>query len=224
MKLRDVLVSLDPEVLSQSETGLETEVTDIVYDSRKALPGTLFVCMVGAETDGHRYAAKAYEQGCRAFVIQSGHEETAALPLDGTADVLALPDTRAGLAVLSDNFFRHPSGEVKVIGITGTKGKTSITYMVQSLLQSAGLTTGLIGTAGADWCGKHVATVNTTPESYELQKLLRAMADDGVDAVAIEVSSLGVMWHRVDATDFFCGVFTNISPDHIGGHEHKTYE
>lgn len=224
MKLRDVLVSLDPEVLSQSETGLETEVTDIVYDSRKALPGTLFVCMVGAETDGHRYAAKAYEQGCRAFVIQSGHEETAALPLDGTADVLALPDTRAGLAVLSDNFYRHPSGEVKVIGITGTKGKTSITYMVQSLLQSAGLTTGLIGTAGADWCGKHVATVNTTPESYELQKLLRAMADDGVDAVAIEVSSLGVMWHRVDATDFFCGVFTNISPDHIGGHEHKTYE
>ncbi len=224
MDLQSIRSGLDCRVLSASGTAGSTEITDIVYDSRKAVPGTLFVCMVGAEADGHKYAKKAYEQGCRAFVIQEGSEETADLPEDGSADILVCENTRAALAVLSDNFFRHPSADIKVVGITGTKGKTSTTYIIKQVLENAGVSVGLIGTAGAEWCGKHVPTVNTTPESYELQKLLRAMADDGVEVCAIEVSSLGVMWHRTDCTEFFCGVFTNISPDHIGGHEHKTFE
>lgn len=224
MKLREVTDGLKYTVLSESETGLETEISDIVYDSRKAVAGTLFVAMVGAETDGHKYAQKAYEQGCRDFVIQAGRESAADLPTDGSANIYAAENTRAALAVLSDNFFHHPSQDLKVVGITGTKGKTSTTYIIKSVLESAGVKTGLIGTAGAEWNGKKVATVNTTPESYELQKLFRNMADDGVEVCAVEVSSLGVKWHRVDRTRFFCGVFTNISPDHIGGHEHKTFE
>lgn len=224
MKLSDILKGLAVRTVALSADGAESEISDIVYDSRKAKAGTLFVCMVGAETDGHRYAKSAYDQGCRAFLIQEGCEETAGLPADGSADIFAAENTRAALALASDNFFRHPSGEVKVVGITGTKGKTSTTYIVKSVLESLGCKVGLIGTAGAEWCGRHVATVNTTPESYEMQKLLRQMADDGVEACAIEVSSLGVKWHRVDGMEFFCGVFTNISPDHIGGHEHKTFE
>ncbi len=224
MKLRDVLQGLTCTALAESAAGQDAEIADIVYDSRKAGPDNLFVCMVGAETDGHKYAGKAYEQGCRNFVIQADRREAAGLPEDGSANIIAAEDTRAALAVLSDNYFGHPSGDVKVVGITGTKGKTSTTYIIKSVLESAGIKVGLIGTAGAEWCGKKAATVNTTPESYELQKLLRQMADDGVEVCAMEVSSLGVKWHRTDCTDFFCGVFTNISPDHIGGHEHKTFE
>lgn len=224
MKLGEVTDGLNFSVLSESPDGADAEITDIVYDSRKAVAGTLFVAMVGAENDAHKYARKAYEQGCRDFVIQNDRQNVADLPLDGTANIYTAENTRAALAVLSDNFFRHPSGDLKVVGITGTKGKTSTTYIIESVLESAGVKTGLIGTAGAEWGGKKVATVNTTPESYELQKLFRQMADDGVEVCAVEVSSLGVKWHRVDCTEFFCGVFTNISPDHIGGHEHKTFE
>lgn len=224
MKLQTLLEGLD--TVSAVGALPEISIKDVVYDSRKAEADTLFVCMVGAETDGHKYAKNAYEQGCRAFVLQEGYEDIASLgdlPQEDLT-ILTVKDTRVALAKLSDNFFEHPSRDVKVIGITGTKGKTSITYIVQSVLNAAGVSTGLIGTAGASWNGKQVPTVNTTPESYELQKLLRQMADDGVEAAAIEVSSLGVKWHRTDYTEFFCGVFTNISPDHIGGHEHKTYE
>lgn len=224
MKLSEVRNGLSYTVLSESPAGAETEISDIVYDSRKAKSGTLFVAMVGAENDAHKYCRNAYEQGCRDFLIQKGSEKVADLPLDGTANVYSAENTRAALALLSDNFFRHPSGDIKVVGITGTKGKTSTTYIIKSVLESAGVKVGLIGTAGAEWNGKHVATANTTPESYELQKLFRAMADDGVKVCAVEVSSLGIKWHRVDGTRFFCGVFTNISPDHIGGHEHKTFE
>lgn len=226
MVLKEMLEGLSVLSVTGPETVLEQDIEDIVYDSRKATAATLFVCMAGAETDGHKYAKAAYENGCRAFVIETGYEDVAGLytvPGDSPV-VITVENSRVALAYLSDVFFGHPSGDVKVVGITGTKGKTSITYILQSVLNKAGVNTGLIGTAGATWNGKTVPTLNTTPESYELSKLLRQMADDGVEAVAIEVSSLGVKWHRTDFTEFFCGVFTNISPDHIGGHEHKTYE
>ena len=225
MKLEQLLEGLPTLSVTGPDERLQSYCSDVVYDSRKAAADTLFVCMAGAETDGHKYARGAYENGCRAFVIETGHEAVADLgDVPEAPVIITVENSRAALAKLSDTFFGHPSGDLKVIGITGTKGKTSITYILQSVLNAAGVPTGLIGTAGAVWNGKQVPTVNTTPESYELQKLLRQMADDGVEAVAIEVSSLGVKWHRTDFTEFFCGVFTNISPDHIGGHEHKTYE
>ena len=216
MKLLEVLAKIEYEVLS-GEIG-DTDVADIVYDSRRANETNMFVCLVGAAADGHAFVDKAYEQGCRVFVIQNDVD----LPADAT--VIKVADSRATLAVLSDNFFGHPSGELKLVGITGTKGKTTTTHIIKSVLDSCGVKAGLIGTVGATWGDKTVPTVNTTPESYETQKILRQMVDDGVEVCAMEVSSLGVKHHRVDCLSFFCGVFTNISPDHIGGAEHADFE
>lgn len=225
MKLSSLLKNLSYDVYGAAP---EAEVKDIVYDSRKAKKGTVFVCLIGAETDGHRYARAALEQGCRMFVVQKGSEETADLPIGqkGYKDLtmITVEKSRHALALMSDIFFSHPSGDVKVIGITGTKGKTTTTYILQTMLNGIGVKTGIIGTNGASYGTTHLQTVNTTPESYEIQKILREMADNGVEAVAMEVSSIGVQWHRVDGVEFFCGMFTNISPDHIGGNEHKTFE
>ena len=143
------------------------DICDIVYDSRKARPGTAFVCMKGETTDGHKYAKSAYDLGCRVFVAEE------ALSLPGDAIVLMSENTRRDLAQMSINFFGHPADELKMIGITGTKGKTSITYILRSALENCGIKTGVIGTIGAFYGDKKIPTVNTTPESYELQKILR---------------------------------------------------
>ena len=216
MKLIEVLAKTEYEVVNGEVA--DKDVSDIVYDSRRANEGNIFVCLVGAAADGHAFVDKAYEQGCRIFLVQKDVE----LPEDAT--VVKVADTRATLAVISDNFFGHPSGELKLVGITGTKGKTTTTYIIKSVLDSCGVKAGLIGTVGATWGDETVPTVNTTPESYETQKILRQMVDDGVEVCAMEVSSLGVKHHRVDCLSFFCGVFTNISPDHIGGAEHADFE
>ncbi|MBO4445869.1 MAG: UDP-N-acetylmuramoyl-L-alanyl-D-glutamate--2,6-diaminopimelate ligase [Clostridia bacterium] len=216
MELLKVLENIEYSVVN-GEIG-NTEISDLVYDSRDANDAVAFVCLCGAAADGHDYAGKAYDLGCRVFVVQKPVD----LPDD--ALVVSVADTRAALAHMSANFFEHPSKEVKVVGITGTKGKTTTTYIIKTLLDSCGVKAGLIGTTGASWSDKKVATVNTTPESYETQKILRMMADDGVEVCAMEVSSLGVKQHRVDGINFFCGVFTNITPDHIGGAEHESYE
>lgn len=196
----------------------QADICDIVYDSRKARPGTAFVCMKGETTDGHKYAKSAYDLGCRVFVA----EEALSLPDD--AIVLMSENTRRDLAQMSINFFGHPADELKMIGITGTKGKTSITYILRSALENCGIKTGVIGTIGAFYGDKKIPTVNTTPESYELQKILREMADGGCEAVCMEVSSIGLKMSRVYGVEFYAGIFTNLSPDHIGGNEHKTFE
>ena len=196
----------------------DCEINDIVYDSRKAARGTLFVCLSGARFDGHDFAKGAYEKGCRVFLC----EKDISLPKD--ADVMICENTRAALAVCSKNFFRDPSSEIAVIGITGTKGKTTVAHIIRAVLEGAGIKCGIIGTVGARSGERVLPTVNTTPESYELQKLLRIMVDDGCKAAAIEVSSLGLKHHRVDGIQFDTGVFTNLSPDHIGTNEHANFE
>lgn len=216
MELKKILETVEYEVINGGIS--DVNISDIAYDSRKATDGTVFVCLVGATADGHDFAGKAYELGCRVFVVEKQ------LELNDDATQIKVPDTRAALALMSANFFEHPSKTVKVVGITGTKGKTTTTFIVKCLLDNCRIKAGLIGTTGATWGDKNVPTVNTTPESYETQKILRQMADDGVEVCAIEVSSLGVKQHRVDGLDFFCGVFTNISPDYIGGAEHESYE
>lgn len=196
----------------------DTEISDIVYDSRKAQQGVIFVCLVGAMSDGHRFAESAYEKGCRVFLCQN----EIALPEDAT--VIYNENTRACLAKISCNFFRNPSKEISVIGITGTKGKTTVAHIIKSVLEQGGIKTGIIGTVGAFYGDTVIPTVNTTPESYELQKILRQMADGGCKAVAMEVSSLGIKHHRTDGICFKWGVFTNLYPDHIGTNEHESFE
>lgn len=196
----------------------DCEIADLVYDSRKAAANTLFCALCGAYADGHDYAQKAYDSGCRVFALE--HE--VALPDD--AQQLIFEDTRAALALLSCNFFNHPANDLAVVGITGTKGKTTVTNMLRSVFDGCGILSGVIGTIGAFWGANQEKTVNTTPESYEIQRLLRKMADDGCKAVFIEISSLGLKQHRSDGILFDTAVFTNLSPDHIGGTEHESFE
>lgn len=196
----------------------DVEIKDIVYDSRKAGDGCLFVCLSGLKLDGHKFAKSAYENGARVFLSEK------ALDLPEDAQIFTVDNTRKALAAVSEKFFDYPTKQLKIIGITGTKGKTTIAHLVQKLLCASGVPTGIIGTVGAEFNGIKIPTVNTTPESCELQRITRTMLDNGCQAVAIEVSSLGLKHGRVDGIDFECAVFSNLSPDHIGEFEHDSFE
>ncbi len=202
----------------------DVEVSDVVYDSRKAEPGAVFVCMAGANVDSHRFIPQVLEKGIRALVVEKAlaGEELAAMP-EGTV-VVRVDNARIALAHLSAARFGHPSRKMTCIGVTGTKGKTTTTYMIKAILEAAGKKVGLIGTAGAV-IGRHTyPTLNTTPESYELQRYFAQMVEEGCEYMIMEVSSQGLKMHRVDAITFDYGLFTNISNDHIGPNEHASFE
>ena len=199
---------------------LNVDVSDIYYDSRKVRPGGLFVCIVGTQRDSHDLAADAVEKGAAVLVVE--HDLPAPVP-DSVA-VLRFVNTRHALAMLSAAYFGYPAGEMTMIGVTGTKGKTTTTHMIRSVLTAAGRKTGMIGTNGVYYPGHHYDLNNTTPESYELQKILRQLADAGCDACVMEVSSQGVMMDRVAGIRYQVGVFTNLYPDHIGPGEHASFE
>ncbi|MBR4887956.1 MAG: UDP-N-acetylmuramoyl-L-alanyl-D-glutamate--2,6-diaminopimelate ligase [Clostridia bacterium] len=194
----------------------EVEVCDLVYDSRKVVPGCAFVCLRGASLDGHDYAAKAVEMGAAAIIAEE--------PVDVPAPVVVTANTRETLALISANLFGHPAEEVKVIALTGTKGKTTTAAMLQSILTAAGFKVGVIGTLGAQIGGETYPTGNTTPESYEIEKNLRRMADAGCAYCVLEASSIGLQRYRAYGFPMEVGVFTNFSQDHIGGVEHKDME
>ncbi len=213
MKLKELLSSIE----YSCDALPDTDICDIVYDSRKAVPGCLFVCLRGANSDGHKYAAMAVEKGAVAILAEA--------PVEVSVPVILTGNTRAALARLSDKLFREPSkGDIQVIGVTGTKGKTTVAFMLRSILEAAGHKTGIIGTVGVAYGDVQYKTNNTTPESYEVQKYLREMADNGCEYCIMEVSSIGLRDNRVDCVDFRLGLFTNFSEDHIGGVEHKDME
>ena len=197
---------------------IKTEITDVIYDSRKVVPGCAFVCLVGSAVDGHKFAADAAAAGAAALIISEDIE----VP-EGAA-VVKVEDTRAALAVMSAAYFGHPADELITVGITGTKGKTTTTALIRSILEAGGIKTGTIGTLGIIIGDELIKTNNTTPESYEIQSALRKMADSGCKCCVIEASSLGLKWHRLDGFVFDWGIFTNFSHDHIGGVEHPTME
>lgn len=189
-------------------------VTGVVYDSRKVQPGSVFVCLKGISFDGHQFAAQAAAAGAVAIVAE---QDIAPV----SCAVVRVENTREALACLSAAWFGHPARELKVIGVTGTKGKTTSTYMIQSILEAAGIPTGIIGTIGTVIGGQLTPNANTTPESYEIQQAMRAMVEAGCKACVLEASSIGLRDHRVDGFTFDIGLFTNFSEDHIGGAEHK---
>ena len=196
----------------------EIEIKDIAYNSSKCEDGYIFVAIKGETVNGHRYCKDAYERGCRVFIINDDIE------LGNDAIKLFVKDSRIALSKMSANYFGNPSKELKIIGVTGTKGKTTITNYVSEVLNSSGLNTGVIGTNGTFYNGISEKTVNTTPESYELHRIFRTMLDNGVKCVSMEVSSGGVMMNRVEDVDFDIAIFSNLSPDHIGPKEHPTFE
>ena len=216
MKLEQLLEGV-PFTLVQGST--DTEISDIIYDSRKAAPGLAFVCIVGTQRDSHEFAADCAAKGVSALVIQ--HDiDLAAVP---GVTVVKVESSRYAMALMSGNLFGNPSRKMTMIGVTGTKGKTTTTHMIKSVLEAAGRKVGMIGTNGIYYMGKHKDTANTTPESYELQKTFREFLDAGCDTALMEVSSQGLMMDRVAGIHYDVGVFTNLSPDHIGGSEHPDY-
>lgn len=196
----------------------EIDITSVCCDSRKAMPGSVFVCISGAVSDGHDFAPSAYEHGCRVFVA----EREISLPND--ALVILAENTRIALAAMSQRFFGDPSKSLKVIGITGTKGKTTIAHLIYHVLGANGIKAGYIGTNGVMFDGKFYETVNTTPESYDLAQYMRKMLDADVEYLVLEVSSQAIYLDRIYGMRFEAAVFTNLSPDHIGGNEHPTFE
>lgn len=198
---------------------LEREITDVIYDSRKVRAGCLFVCIPGAKTDGHKYAADAVKAGAAALLVEREVE----LPEEADVTIIRVEDTCYAMAFVSAAYFGHPAKQMKIIGITGTKGKTTTTYLVKSILEQAGRKVGLIGTIEIIIGETHIHAENTTPQSYLIQQYFRMMADAGCDTVVMEVSSQGLMLHRTQGFVFDYGIFTNLEPDHIGENEHKDF-
>ena len=217
MKLLDLLENLQYECVKGN---LDREITQVVYDSRKLCEGCLFICIVGANFDGHSFAAEAVEKGARVLVVSKEVEVSA----DADVTIIQVEDTRYAMAFISAAFFGHPADKLKVIGITGTKGKTTTTYLVKSILENAGYKVGLVGTIEVIIGDTHIHADNTTPESYLLQEYFAKMVEAGLDTVVMEVSSQALMLHRTQGFVFDYGIFTNIEPDHIGPNEHASFE
>ncbi|HHV60692.1 MAG TPA: UDP-N-acetylmuramoyl-L-alanyl-D-glutamate--2,6-diaminopimelate ligase [Clostridiaceae bacterium] len=210
MILKELVSGLEIE---SSKGDLNIEIHDIAYDSRKAKNGSLFVCIEGFTTDGHKYIPSAINNGTKALLVQKDVE----VPEDVT--VVKIKDTRYGLAHVSHLFFGKPSEKFSLIGVTGTKGKTSTTFMIKAILEAAGQKTGLIGTIHNMIGDEVLYGERTTPESHDLQSLFAQMRDKGVSSVVMEVSSHGLELHRVSCSQYDIGVFTNLYFDHIGENE-----
>lgn len=215
MKLTSLLERLEYEVRQGSD---DICVTELINDSRKVTEGSVFVCISGAVSDGHDYIAEVREKGAAAVVVERPVEAPEGLT------VIHVDDTRYALALMSASYFGYPAEKLKVIGITGTKGKTTTTYMVRSILEGVGHKVGLIGTIETVIGEESIPASNTTPESYTIHRYFAKMVEAGCDSVVMEVSSQGLMLHRTAGIQFEIGIFTNLGEDHIGPNEHKDFE
>lgn len=196
-------------------------VDGLVYDSRAEFEtGCMFVCLTGANFDAHDYIPQALAKGAGVLVVE---KEVSTEALKGDVTVIRVENTRRALAVISANYFGHPAKQLTLIGITGTKGKTTTSWMIKEILDRAGHKTGIIGTLGAFYDDVKIKTKNSTPESYELHALFSQMLAAGCTHVVMEVSSQAFMTYRVEGIHFRYGIFTNLSPDHIGEGEHRDF-
>ena len=185
-------------------------VSAVDFDSRAVQPGSLFVCVRGFECDGHRFAAHAVKAGAVALLVEE--------ILDVPVPQIVVPNTKRALAVAAATFWGSPSGDLSIFGITGTNGKTTTTYILDSILRTHGLLTGIVGTVEVRIGQRSLPAGRTTPESAELQQVLAEMRDEGVQAVSMEVSSHAIDLHRVDAVRFAAVAFTNLTQDHLDYH------
>lgn len=213
MKLKSILYNIKYELISGD---LNTEITNINYDSREVKGGGLFFCIEGYKSDGHKFIGKAVENGAAAIVCTKVPKE---MP---NCTVIKVYDGRKAMAVLGANFYGNPTEKLKLIGITGTNGKTTSTYMMKSMLESSGYKVGLIGTIANYIGNKKIESHRTTPESIELQKLFKDMVDSGIEYCVMEVSSHSLYLDRVYGINFREGIFTNLTRDHLDFH--KTFE
>lgn len=196
---------------------IQTDIIGIAYDSRKVKKGSLFVCISGTQQDGHAYIPAALQNGAGALLVEKN------IDIETEVPVIQVENTRLGLAYVSDRFFEHPSSKLSLVGVTGTKGKTTTTYMIKSILDIS-QKTGIIGTLGTKIGDRILYSERTTPESYDLQSILAQMYEEGVKTAVMEVSSQGLALHRVAMCEYEIGVFTNLSKDHISKYEHSSME
>ncbi len=210
-----LLKNLDYQIIKGTREG---EITALVYDSRRVTKDCMFVCIKGAVYDSHEHVEEITAKGARVIVAEREVE----VP-EGVTLVL-VADTRYALSLLSAAYFDHPADRLKVIGITGTKGKTTTTFMIKGILEHAGYRVGLIGTIETIIGETHIPANNTTPESYLVQEYFAQMVEAGCQICVMEVSSQGLMMHRTAGIPFEIGIFTNLAPDHIGPNEHASFE
>ena len=215
MRLSQLLECLEYEVITGNS---DMEISTLIHDSRKVEQKSVFVCITGAVSDGHAYVKEVFEKGAAAVIAEKNVEAPEGLT------VIRVSDTRYALALMSAAYFGYPAKQLKIIGITGTKGKTTTAYMVKSILEGVGHKVGLIGTIEAVIGDKAIPANNTTPESYTIQNYFSQMVEAGCDSVVMEVSSQGLMLHRTAGIPFEIGIFTNLGEDHIGPNEHKDFE
>ena len=215
MRLSVLLEGLTYEVV-QGNT--EVEVSGIKNDSRRVQPDDLFFCISGAVSDGHKYAQDVAAKGASVIVCEKD------VQVPETVTVVRVENSRYAMGKISSVFYGKPSEQMTVIGLTGTKGKTTTTYMIREMLERAGIKTGLVGTIEILDGANKIPAENTTPESMVLHKYMKDMVDNGCKAVVMEVSSQGLMLDRVAGVDFDYGIFTNLSKDHIGPNEHASFE
>ncbi len=196
------------------------KISKVIYDSRKVTKDCLFICIEGANFDGHQYVEEVIQKGAGAVVVS----KEVIMPEGYDVPIIKVNNTRYAMAFISAAYFGNPANQMKIIGVTGTKGKTTTTYLVKSILEKAGYKVGLVGTIETIIGDKKIPANNTTPESYVLQSYFRQMADAECDIVVMEVSSQGLMLHRTQGFLFDIGIFTNMEPDHIGPNEHASFE
>lgn len=214
MNLKELLKGLDYEILQGND---EIEIANVEYDSRNVKENSMFVCIKGYATDGHKYAEMASQNGASSIICED--------PINISSDkttIIKVKDSRKALAVIGSNYYDNPSKKMKIIGVTGTNGKTTTTFMLKTILEKEGKKVGLVGTIANYIGNKKLHTERTTPESFELQKLFAEMVDEGCEYCVMEVSSHSLALDRVYGIEFEAGVFTNITRDHLDFH--KTFE
>ncbi len=218
MELRKILVGIEG---LKAKGSLDLDISSVECDYRNVKQGSLFVAIKGFEVDGHTFINKAIEKGAKAIIFEEGTDYRTFANLKNITLIMA-PNTRLALSLCSCNFYDHPSKKMKVIGITGTKGKTTTSFMLKSILEKQGKKVGLIGTIAIYVGDKLIKNSDrTTPESNQLQQILAKMYELGIEVVVMEVSSQSLKLDRVAGIEFYAGVFTNLSEDHISKNEHK---
>src|ERR1700742_683389 len=210
MKLGNLVTAVSLAERAEVVGGADVDVANLAYDSRKAGPGTLFFCVVGEKRDGHDFAAQVVEAGAVALVVER--------ELDVAVPQVVVPSVRAAMAPFAAAFWGDPTAGLKVIGVTGTNGKTTTAYLAREILEAAGIQTGLMGTVKQVVGGVEEPVERTTPEAIDLQETFRRMTRGGDRAVAMEVSSHALVLHRADRIHFDVAVFTNLTQDHLDFH------
>lgn len=216
MKLAKLLTEMNISPSLPNET-LDQEVRDITYDSRKVTPGSVFVAVRGFHSDGHQFIPQARDKGAIAVIADASGD----VIVEKDIPVLRVPDSRAALARAATVFYANPSRSIKLIGITGTKGKTTTSYLVKSVIEAAGHASGLIGTIDYRVGNKVYPAPNTTPESLDIQKLLAEMVAAGAEYCVMEVSSHALALGRTDGCVFEAALFTNLQQDHLDFHKNR---